>query len=248
MIASRIILASLVFLGFMGIEIPDLVSNRIQAQNTVKSDVGSAVTLSCNDTEATIKAKGVKGVTFDKTSIYIGYRQVAATNKNPIVIRFQNSVRQWCREDYEVTDDDGTGYGLLWDGGSNMYGVFSATGTQGTPSQDFRRFANFGWLKDYGSGGGGKVAIIAKMDPSNGNVSNATFFTALLPSGKSNSLTVQNLSFSQNGLTVQAKSWAFPRRTNKSAMTCSGSSPFVYTTVFTPLLNMVTSATAERCS
>lgn len=248
MIASRILLANLVFLGFMGIEIPHLASNQIQAQNSTQSSVGKEVTFSCNDTEATIKARGVKGVTFGKTSIYIGYQQVAPTNKNPIVIRFQNSVRQWCRQDYEVTGDDGTGYGLLWDGGNNLYGVFSATGTQGTPSQDFRRFATWGWLKTYGSGGGAKVAIIAKMDPNNGNVSHATFLTALLSSGKSNSLTVQNLNLSQNGLTIQAKSWASPRRANKSAMTCSGSSPFNYTAVFTPLLDLVTGATADRCS
>jgi hypothetical protein len=248
MITSRKFLASLVFLGFVGIEIPHLASTQVQAQSSAQSAVGNAVTFSCSDTEATIKAKGVKGVTSGTASIYIGYQQVTSINKNPIVIRFQNSVRQWCRTDYEVTGDDGTGYGLIWDGASNLYGVFSATGTQGTPSQDFRRFANLGWLPTYGSGGGAKVAIIAKMEPANGDVSNATFLTAILSSGKSNSLTVQSLSLAGGSLTVQSKSWASPRRANKSAMTCSGSSPFLYTTVFTPLLNMVTSTTADRCS
>jgi hypothetical protein len=248
MITSRIFLASLVFLSVLGIEIPHLASTQIQAQSSVQSAVGNAVAFSCNDTEATIKAKGAKGVTFGTTSIYIGYQQVTSNNKNPILIRFQNSVRQWCREDYEVTGDDSMGYGLIWDGASNFYSVFSATGTQGTPSQDFRRFANFGWLPTYGSGGGAKVSIIAKIDPGNGNVSNATFLTAILSSGKSNSLTVQSLSFAGGGLTVESKSWASPRRANKSAMTCSGSSPFLYTTVFTSLLNMVTNVSADRCS
>jgi hypothetical protein len=248
MITSRKFLASLVFLGFVGIEIPHLVSAKVQAQTTTKSAVGNAVTFSCSDTEAKIKAKGAKGVTFGTKSIYIGYQQVTSTNKNPIVIRFDNSIRQWCRTDYEVTGDDGTGYGLIWDGASNLYGVFSATGTQGTPSQDFRRFANLGWLPTYGSGGGPKVAIIAKMEPSNGNVNNATFLTALRSGGQTNSLTVQSLGLSGGNLTVQSKSWSSPRRVNKSAMSCSGSSPFIHTIVFTSFLNLVTSAAADRCS
>jgi hypothetical protein len=243
MVIRRVLLASLIFLGFqVGL-------SKADAQNpNAPSIVGKAVTFSCNDTEATIKSKGAQGITFGATSIYIGYRQVSSNNKNPIVIRFQNSARQWCREDYEVTGDDGTGYGLLWDGAGTFYGVFSATGTQGSPSQDFRRFATGGWLNSYGNGGGGKVAILAKIDPTNGNVTNATFVTSLLPNSKSNSFLVNGLSLTGSNLTVQGKSWAFPRRANKSGMTCSGSSPFAYTAVFTPLLNSVTSAVADRCS
>ncbi|AFZ02401.1 hypothetical protein [Calothrix sp. PCC 6303] len=248
MITSRKFLASLVFLGFVGIEIPYLASTQVQAQSSAQSAVGNAVAFSCNDTEATIKNKRAKGITFGTKSIYIGYRQVTSKNKNPILISFQNSVRQWCREDYEVTGDDGTGYGLIWDGANNLYGVFSATGTQGTPSQDFRRFATFGWLPTYGSGGGPKVSIIAKIDPANGNVSHATFVTALLSTGKSNSLTVENLKLTGGALTVESKSWSSPRRADKSRMTCSGSSPFRYTITFTSLLNFVTSVSADsRC-
>jgi hypothetical protein len=76
-----------------------------------------------------------------------------------------------------------------------LYGVFSSTGTQGTSDQDFRKYATKGWFTSYGQGGGGKISVIAKIDPSNGNVLSATFVSAVLSSGNSNSvrgaLTVQ---------------------------------------------------------
>jgi len=43
-----------------------------------------------------------------------------------------------------LTNDDSTGYRLLWDGEGVMDAVFSTTGTQGESSQDFRRFATRG--------------------------------------------------------------------------------------------------------
>jgi hypothetical protein len=221
----------------------------IQTKADAVSSVKSAVSFSCNDSESTIKAKGGASVTVGSTSFYIGYQQVSSTNKNPILIRFDSGNRTWCKTDYETTGDDNTGYALLWNGQGSMYGVFTATGTQGSSSQDFRRFATKGWLTSYGQGGGRKVSIIAKINPTNGTVTNATFLSALLSSGSSNSLVVKRFWLNSAGnLVVNADSYFSPRRVDRSRMTCSGNSPFDYTIQFVPNLSSAVRAVADRCS
>lgn len=225
----------------------DLAIPKVFAETATQSSVNNtAVTFTCNDTEATIKGKNGAKVTSGTTSIYIGYQQVSSKNKDPRIIRFDNGVKKWCRSDYETTLDDGTGYGLLWDGGNVLYGVFSSTGSQ--TGNDFRRFANGRWLPSYGSGGGAKVAVIARINPVNGDVNYATFLSARKPSdGKSNSLVVKALSWNGTNLTVQADSWWTPRRADRNSMVCSGSSPYKYTAVFTGDLIKVNSASAINC-
>jgi hypothetical protein len=219
------------------------------AQNTPVSSVGnnSSVTFNCNDSEATIKAKNGPRVVFGTTAIYIGYQQVSSINQDPRIIRFDNGVRIWCRNDYETTGDDGRGYGLIWDGGDVLYGVFSSTGSQ--TGEDFRRFANKRWLPTYGSGGGPQVAVIARINPANGDVNYASFLTAIRPSdGNTNSLQVTGLAWNGSTLTVQANSWWLPRRADKTSMSCSGSSPYNNTVVFNQELTTVNSASATGCS
>ncbi|MHC5614935.1 MAG: hypothetical protein ACYTXA_29145 [Nostoc sp.] len=183
---------------------------------TVNLSIGNAVTFSCNDSEATIKTKNGPKVKNGNTTIYIGYQQVSSNNKNPVTIRFNNGIKTWCRSDYETTNDDGTGYGLYWDGNNVLYGIYSSTGSQ--TGNDFRRFATGRWLSSYGSGGGPKVAVIARINPANGEVNYATFLSAKKPTdGKTNSLVVNNLSWNGTNLTVQATSWWTPRRANTNS-------------------------------
>ncbi len=213
---------------------------------TVNSSIANAVTFSCNDSEATIKGKNGPKVVSGTTSFYVGYEQLS-NNKRPITIRFNNGIKSWCRTDYETTNDDGTGYGLYWNGSSVLYGIYSSTGSQ--TGNDFRRFAVGRWLPSYGSGGGPKVAVIARINPANGDVYYATFLSGKkADNGQTNSLVVRNLSWNGTNLTVEAKSWWTPRRTNTNSMTCSGSSPYIYTAVFTGDLTKVNSASANTCS
>jgi hypothetical protein len=214
---------------------------------TINSSIGNAVTFSCNDSEATIKAKNGPRVVNGNTAFYIGYQQVSSNNKNPVTIRFNSGIKSWCRTDYETTNDDGTGYGLYWNGGDVLYGVYSSTGSQ--TGSDFRRFATGRWLSSYGSGGGPKVAVIARINPANGQVNYATFLSAKkADNGNTNSLVVRSLSWNGTNLTVQAKSWWTPRRANTNSMTCTGASPYIYTAVFTGDLTKVNSASAATCS
>jgi len=201
------------------------------AQTPVKS-IGTGKNINCKMTYSQLKNSGTPYVALNKVTFFIGYRQVTSINKNPVLIRFDGWKRTFCRTSYEVTGDDSTGYGLYWNGSKALYAVFSSTGTQGTSSQDFRRFATKGWLKSYGSGGGAKIAIVARVLAANGNVTHATFLSARKSDGKSNSLTVKDLSFANAQLTVRADSWFSPRKADRTAYACTGSSPFDYEIVF----------------
>ncbi|BBD61221.1 hypothetical protein NIES2109_40480 [Nostoc sp. HK-01] len=238
---------SLAFLSLLAALGIDLIIPQVVAQTSIKTSFAKSVAFTCNDSEISIKAKNGPKISIGSKNIYIGYQQVSSQNKDPRIIRFDNGVKKWCRSDYEITNDDGTGYGLLWDGGNVLYGVFTSTGSQ--TGNDFRRFAKNGWLSSYGSGGGAKVAIIARINPTNGSVYSATFVTAKKPNdGKTNSLAVTNLSWNGTTLKVLADSWWSPRRADKNSMTCAGSSPYKYTAVFTSDLTKVNSATAVNCS
>lgn len=196
----------------------------------VQSSVASAVAFSPSDSEAAIAAKNGPKITLGNTNIYIGYQQVSALNQDPILVSFTNGVRNWVRTDYETTVDDGTGTGLAWDG-SNLYAVFTSTGNQ--PGNNLSRFTGSGWLTGYtdgspNGGGGGKVGILAKVDPTTGNIQNATYLTARNDKGTAtlgddttNSLFVRGLSFTGGNVLVQADSAYAPRRPDKTAMTQS---------------------------
>lgn len=208
----------------------------------VRSAVGEAIAFSCSDSEADIRAKEGQSVTFGDTTIYIGYRQVSRNNQDPRLIRFDNGDRVWCRDDYEVTGDDSQGYGLVWDGDRNLYAVFSSTGAQGSSTEDFREFARGGWLQSYGSGGGAKVAVLARINPDTGDVDAATFLTAQLSSGRSNTVVVKELNFAENELSVRADSFYSPRKSDRTPFSCEGDSPFDYSIGFTPDLSEATQA------
>jgi hypothetical protein len=215
--------------------------------NEAISNVGDAQIFSPSDAEADLT--NITSIRDGNTSFYIGYQQVSSNNQNPILAKFKDGQQVWVKTDYEITNDDGKGYGLLWDGGDRLYAVFSATGSQGSSSEDFRRFAQNGWLTSYGAGGGPKVAILAKINPANGEVEHATFLYAKLSNGNSNSMSVKGLSFDADwNVVVDADSWYSPLNVDKQPFSCSGSSPFDYTISFNPDLTEALSASAEGCN
>ncbi|HEY9645760.1 MAG TPA: calcium-binding protein [Chroococcidiopsis sp.] len=205
------------------------------------SIVSTTAKFSPSSSEAAIAATGAARVKIGTQTIYIGTQQVSSINQNPIIASFDtsNSSKRWVKTNYEVTGADGRGYGLFWSGKA-LYAVFSVDGTQGTPSQDFRRVSSGAtqtWLRSYGAGGGPKVAVLAKIDPATGNMTSAVYVSAVLSSGKSNSLAVTKLSVDSAGnLVVNANSYFSPRRIDGRAMTKTGTgnSPFPYTLVLTP--------------
>ena len=205
------------------------------SENVVKFDA--------NDTEAEIQASGAQQITIGDQRIYIGTNQVSGNNQNPIIASFGS--QSWVGTDYEITGADGRGLGLVWTGAA-LYAVFTIDGTQGSPSEDFRRKsqdATTAWLRSYGQGGGAKASVIGQIDPTTGELSAAAYLTAILSSGNSNTLSVQDIGANSDGnLVVQAESFFSPRRPDGTAMTqvdTQLNSPFAYTVELTPDLKRV---------
>jgi hypothetical protein len=205
------------------------------------------------DSEAKIAATGAASITIGTQTIYIGTNQVSSINQNPIIASFDsaNPNNNWVATNYERTGADGRGRGLAFINGE-LYGVFTVDGTQGSPSEDFRRAARDAeqsWLRSYGAGGGPKVSVLGRIDPKTGELLDAAYLSAVLSSGKSNSLIVDNITSNSDGnLVVTARSFFSPRQPDGSPLTrtsSTGSSPFVYTAVITPELDRVISTAAE---
>lgn len=200
------------------------------------------------DNESTLIDNGVAVVSNNNTNIYIGTNQVSNNNQDPILTSFTNGTRDWTTTDIETTGVDSRGIALLWDGNNELYAAFTTDGTQGSVSEDFRRFTNDGWLKTYGQGGGAKATVLLKIDPNTGMgiVGNGTFVSALLSNGNTNTLVPTNMSFSGTNIILEADSFFSPRRITKDKMvqTTSGNSPFDYTITFNNSLTQAQSAIA----
>jgi len=202
-------------------------------------------------TQGAIAALNGPAITIGTQTLYIGTWQRSGNNQDPIIASFDsvNPSNNWVRTDYESTGADGRGYGLFWDG-SNLYGVFSVDGTQGAASEDFRRVSGSAtqqWLRSYGQGGGPKVGVVARINPANGTMDAAAYFSARLSSGNSNSLVVKDMRLNtNNNLVIRADSWFSPRNPDGSAMTQvgSGGSPHDYTIEITPDLRTVVNTSA----
>ncbi|MDY6802471.1 MAG: Calx-beta domain-containing protein [Cyanobacteriota bacterium] len=209
------------------------------------------VKFSPSDSEEAIAATGAPSITIGTQTIYIGTWQKSSNNQDPIIASFDsaNSNNNWTRTDYEFTGADGRGKGLFWDG-DDLYVTFSTDGTQGNSSEDFRRAAadaEQSWLRSYGRGGGAKIGVVAKLDETTGEMTDAAFLSSLLSSGNSNSLVITDLSVNDSGnLEVEANSWFAPRNPDGSRMTQvgSGGSPFDYTVEIAPDLSRVVSTAA----
>jgi len=190
-----------------------------------------------NTTEPEIIASGAQTIKIGTQTIYIGTEQVSKNNQNPIIRSFdsENSTNNWTRQDIETSKTDSRGVGLFWTGNA-LYGVFTVDGTQ-NDGQDFRRAtsgAKQQWLKSYGTGGGSKISVLGQIDPNTGELLKAAYLSAVLNSGKTNSLVVTGISTnSDRNIVVEAQSYFAPRQPDGSAKKKDSSnskkSPYDYT-------------------
>ncbi|MEM9769836.1 MAG: hypothetical protein AAF892_18385, partial [Cyanobacteria bacterium P01_D01_bin.71] len=84
--------------------------------------------------------------------------------------------------------------------------------------------------------------------PTNGELLDAAYLSAVLSNGNSNTLRIQDINVNTAGqLVVSAQSFFRPRRPDGSALTetpAAGSSPFAYTIEITPDLKRVINTSA----
>lgn len=178
----------------------------------------------------------------------IGYRQVTDNDRDPILAKFVSDSLVWERNDYDTTDGDCTGYGLLWDGGPNLYAVFSTSGHTSSTTDGFGRFTENGWLSTYGAGGGATVAVIAKVNVETGEIAHATYARSQLADGSTNDLEVKDMDLLNNSyLQLHAHCGLHPLLPSGQPMNCSLEPPFSYRVVLSPLLELAERAEAEGC-
>ena len=196
--------------------------------------------------EANLRSLGAASITFGNTTIYIGTFQESSNNQDPIVTSFTNGIRDWTQY-YDTSAIDGRGVGLLWDGVSqNLYGVFTADGgSQGVNT--FGQATQGGWLSGYGSGGGPKVSVLLKLDPTTGGSQAGTFIRAKLSNGRTNTLTPADLDFINNEVVFFGDSFFTPLDVNGQRFSTQNpafNSPFDYRVVLNADLSQATRAEA----
>jgi hypothetical protein len=208
----------------------------------------NTVKLTNRMTETQAAQSGAARVKVGTQTLYIGTRQATSINQDPIVLAYEGGKLKWANTKYETTGADGRGYGLFYNG-TSLYGVFSIDGTQGLPAQDFRRVsggATQAWMRSYGTGGGAKAAVVAKLDLKNGNLQSAVYLSAI-NSGKTNSFQVKGLGMNGKNLWVNAISYFAPRKIDGTAMRqidITAKSPFSYSIELTADLKTAVKASA----
>lgn len=217
-----------------------------QTTNAQSSVLQPTAPFTCDTTETVLATLNVPRISLGTGTIYTGYTVAADGNLNPILVRFNSGEQVWCRSDYETSSVSHYGY-ALYDDGVNLYVGFTTEGAADNPSRDFRRFAEDGWLPTYGTGNG-RAAVIAAVNRLTGEVQAATFVSAVLLNGNTNSITITGLTILPNGnLLVQADSSRFPREIDGSPMVCT-SGTYTYQLELTPSLEEAVGALATNCT
>lgn len=230
--------------------------------------VGSSVPIGCGESETELFNKDAVAVRNPDSTIFIGYNKDAAGSRDPIAIKFTNGSQDWCSINYETsTQDDSSGYGLLWDGAELLYGVFNSFGDV-KAGKGFNRYR--GWIDSYISGSnkggaGREVSVIGKISAATGRISEneedddnsndgdgrATFLTGLDDDQRASRLIVTNLYFDEtlSNLIIKAQANRAPRQSDnrRRRFACAGNGPFDYQITLSLNLLKALDASAVGC-
>lgn len=185
--------------------------------------IGSSVIFDCSMTRADVAATGAQNATSSTVTVFAGYRQVSATNQNPILVAFDGTTQIWCRDDYDSSGADSRAFGVVNIGGT-FYAVFSADGG----NVSFSGSVN-GWQPSYGVGGGPRVSAVVELNATNGNIVGGTFIIARLQNGDTNTANVSSVVGSGGNIVISGDSASWPLRADGTANTDCISRTFRYT-------------------
>lgn len=145
----------------------------------------------------------------------VGYDQVSSNDQDPFVLKRDASGNQLWRIRHDQTPVDARALYVALDGDGRPYVVFTADGG----SNDADRYQTnhvesgaFGAapFAGYGSGGGAKVSIIARLDSETGRIEAGTYLRARLSNGNTNTLVGTGLRVSGSTVEVSVDSAAWP--------------------------------------
>lgn len=145
----------------------------------------------------------------------VGFDQVSGNNQNPFVIKKSSSGEQLWKVSHESTGVDCRAAMVSVAENGSPWVVFTLDGGSNDGTYITKKEVSSGafdgvFMNSYGSGGGPKVAVLAKLNPDNGKIEKGTFLTARLTSGKTNSLSVEKIGFTDGKFALEASSAAWP--------------------------------------
>ncbi len=166
--------------------------------------------------------RGEQEATDTQGAVYrVGYTQVNSINQNPFVEKKDaNGTVIWFKT-YENTAVDGRAVLVAIDSEDVPWVVFTVDG--GSTSGDYitqkeveeGAFSNV-FLSGYGKGGGAKVCILTKLNPSTGKIARGTFVMSRTNEGdvnsidKTNSFSAALLGFDDGEVVLEGNSWFLP--------------------------------------
>lgn len=165
----------------------------------------------------------LRGLRADKTltdregnQYRIGFDQASAINQNPFIVKRDPAGKQLWKMTYEDTPVDGRGVWIAMDGQGKLWAVFTVDGGSNLTGAIHRKavkntqaFSGV-FMNSYGSGGGPKASVIARIDPKDGKIEKGTFVAARLGNGRTNTLQIQRFGVRDGQVIFEASTAAWP--------------------------------------
>lgn len=180
--------------------------------------------LSCEDEEAVLpfRLSDAASVTDAEGAVYtVGYVQQSRNNQDAVVEKMDNAGNVLWKVTHASSPADERAVLITLDEEQNPWVVFTVDGGSYDDGYITRKFVEKGAFQNvyqdsYGKGGGPKVAIIARLNAETGKIVKASFLTARLNSGNTNSLTVEKIGVNQGKVSLEAKTAAWPPAAGKA--------------------------------
>ena len=179
--------------------------------------------LACNNDDgagpdsppANMLSSATEAVDSNGNRYLVGFDQASAINQNPFVEKRNASGTVLWRRSYEESPVDGRAILVAINENDKPWVVFTVDGGSNEPSnitqQDVAAGAFSGAFQtSYGRGGGPVVSMITRLNPDNGEIVRASFLTAQVSSGDTNTLRVTALGFTEGGIALEASAAAWP--------------------------------------
>lgn len=146
----------------------------------------------------------------------VGYEQVSANNQNPFVEKRSADGNLAWKNFYEESTVDGRTTMIALDDQNQPYVAFTVDGGSNESTYITRHYCqpdafSSAPFPSYGSGGGPKVTVLARLNASNGQIERATFLIARLTNGNTNTLRPLGILAVDNSLYVDVVSAAWPQ-------------------------------------
>ncbi|MFO8042876.1 MAG: hypothetical protein R6U25_06725, partial [Alkalispirochaeta sp.] len=150
----------------------------------------------------------------DGSTYVVGYDQVSSNNQDPYVIKRNADGDQVWGYYHDQTPVDARAVLVALDDEDRPYVAFTTDGGSNDSDRFQRNHVVDGAFADapfdnYGTGGGAKVTVIARLDPDTGRIERGTFLVARLTSNnETNSMAPQGLDVSGTTVLLDVNSYA----------------------------------------